>query len=102
MIEKVVAVLAIKKGLWIGFFAGILKVMTCINAGKFKPIKAVINIISATIMGYMMWELAMLIQVSLFVAVVATVISSFNAFLTIEAVQDPKIFKLILKKYLNK
>ncbi|MHA1401534.1 MAG: hypothetical protein ACTSQE_14385 [Candidatus Heimdallarchaeaceae archaeon] len=102
MIEKLILYLSIEKGIIIGLVAGMLKIFSAINKGKFNWSKAMVGLASATLMGYFIYNLGINAGMSMSIIIPATAISSFNSFLIVDLITDPKLLSLLVDKYVKK
>ncbi len=99
MINKIMSIFE-NNGFWIGFFAGVLKIMQDVRASRFKWIIAITDLSAATIVGYSVYQWASESnRLASWQVVGLTVMFSLNAFLVIKIITEPSLVKKIIQSW---
>ena len=92
------AFIYLNKGLLIGFFTGLLKIMYSIRNGDFNWKLALTDLFGAVIVGYSTWALLLEYTESInWQNYIITVVMALNAFILVGFLMNPKL----LKNYFN-
>ena len=87
------------KGLLIGLFLGVFKVMQSMRSGNVKVIFLVTDIIGSTLMGYGAWEMGLEADLARPVLIAVTIIMSLNAFIIIPLATNPMVLRAFVKAF---
>lgn len=90
------------KGLAIGLFAGILKIMQDIRIKSFRWHIALTDLFASGVVGYSIYEWASEAKsLHEWQVILITVILSLNAFLVVKILTDPKMITMLIKNWLK-
>lgn len=101
-IEKLIALLLVKKGIIYGFLVGFMKVLKDIRDGKFNLVSSLTDLFGATIVGYIAYEIVALTELSTVMKLIWTLFLASNSFVVIALLSDKKMLGFFIDKYLKK
>ena len=101
-LEKIIAILATKKGILLGLLIGSMKVMADIRNGNVKMATLITDLLGAMVIGYASYEVISLTEVTELLKVIWTLFLSANAFLVVSMLSDKEIIQGFIRKYLKK
>lgn len=95
-------VMIFTKGLIIGIFAGLLKIMQDMRTRTFKWYIALTDLFASMVVGYSIYEWASEAKsLHEWQKIMITVILSLNAFLVVKILTDPKMITLLIRNWIK-
>ena len=85
-----------------GFLVGSMKVMNDMRNGKYDIVAMATDLIGATIIGYVAYEIASLSEISETMKVIWTLFLASNAFFVLSIITSKDLFLQFIEKYLKK
>jgi len=98
--EKMIDKIFENNGFWIGFLAGVLKIMQDLRNAKFRWLIAITDLSASTIVGYSVYAWASESnQLANWQVIGLTIMFSLNAFLVIKIITEPTVVRNIIQSW---
>lgn len=98
--EKMIDKIFENNGFWIGFLAGILKIMQDLRNAKFRWLIAITDLSASTIVGYSVYVWASESnQLANWQVIGLTIMFSLNAFVVIKIITEPTVVRNIIQSW---